>query len=227
MMEKIDEFFDAEEQTPETIVKEEPKDVDDELVYEEIEYLEEDEIILARDSNSTLSIFSSDHEAVDDVPLQSKITLANLHEALALQPEQANPPSNIYEVLAMQPEHAKSPSNQRQYSRPKRTASNIQKRRSSRIAKKALEKDSNKTMYPTAKGSNKQIENRTTHSPQVSKSNPRKRTRSRSSSRTARSTTKKAKSRSRSRKANYTAKKASSTAKKARSSSRRSRAMKK
>lgn len=202
------EFVDAQEHNPEIVKNEEVDGDDDELIYEDVEYLEEEVNILPIESNETLSVLSLDHEDVGVAPLQGKITLANLHEALSFQSDQAKSPLNSFEALAMQPGQSKSPSNQRRISRAKKSSPNTVKRRSSRIAKQNLKQASDKSIYPTAKGSNKQMAKKPTT--QV----PRKRKSSRSRSRTASSTAKKSKSRSLSRKA-------SSTAKKARSSSHR------
>ncbi|CAO1439026.1 unnamed protein product [Diamesa hyperborea] len=216
-MENI-EFFDVKEQNPETVVDEAVDGDDDELIYEDVEYLDEDENPLPRESNESLSVLSMDHEAVEVVPLQGKITLANLHEAL-----QFTTPLNSFEELAMQPGKSKSPSTQSRKSRPQKVYPNAIERRSSRIAKQNLKQDSNRTIYPTAKGSNKQIGKKTASAPQASKQNPRKRASSRSRSRTASSAAKKAKSSSVSRKVSSTTK----TTKKAKSASRRSRQTKK
>lgn len=211
------EYFDAQEHHSEVVIREELNGFDNELIFEDVEYLDDDEIILPRESNGDLSVLSLDHEDVGVAPLQGKITLANLHEALAFESEHHNTPLNSFEVLAMQPGQSKSPSNQRRTSRSRKASPNTVKRRSSRIAKQNLQQESNKTIYPTAKGSIKQIGKKTAS---VTKQNPRKRASSRSRSRTASSAPKKPKSSSLSRKV-------SSTTKKARSASRRPRQMKK
>lgn len=220
-MENSNEYLDAQEHNHEIVKNEQIDGDDDELIYEDVEYLEEEENILPMESNESLSVLSLDHEAVGVAPLQGKITLANLHEALSLQDKF---PLNQIEALAMQPGHIKSPSNQKRTSRSKKSSPNTVKRSSSRIAKQILKQDSNSTIYPTAKGSTKQIGKKIASSPQATN---RKRKNSRSRSRTVSSTAKKSKSRSLSRKASSSAKKASSTVKKARSSSQRPRQMKK
>ncbi|CAO1420070.1 unnamed protein product [Diamesa serratosioi] len=160
-----------ENQTSEVIVKEE--NVAEEIQYEDIEYLDDEEFVLASDNNKDLIIDTPKQEADVDPPQQGSITLANLKDALALHSE------NI--VLA---------SNQRKTSTSKKPKINptTVKRRSSRIAKQ----DSDKTIYPTAKRSSKQINKKT---PSATKRNPRKRSRSRSIK--VNSTSKKARSSSR------------------------------
>ncbi|CAO1420155.1 unnamed protein product [Diamesa hyperborea] len=127
--------------------------------------LDEDENPFSSESNESLSVLSMDHEAVEVVPLQDKITLANLHEAL-----QFTTPLNSFEELAMQPGKSKSPSTQSRKSRQQKVYPNAVERRSSRIAKQNLKQDSNRTIYPTAKGSNKQIGKKTSSAAKKAKS---------------------------------------------------------
>lgn len=231
------EISDDGEKNPETSITQEV-DNNDELTYEDIEYLDEElETIIGSDFIENLSNSLLIQETDDVSPFRGKITLTNLQDAFAYQAD-----------------HAESSSTPKRNSRPKKSISTGPKRRSSRIARQILEKDltpkgsnkqikkitttpsppqtnkrssrtakqilekeSDKTIYLTPKGSNKKIKKTTTTPPppQTNKRSSRKRSRSQSitTAKKSRSTVKKSRS---------AVKNTSSTAKKPRSSSRRS-----